>query len=121
MKQPTEHQEQCRVFEWSRSNIAKHAELALLHASLNGVKLSPGAAKKAWLSGMLSGIPDMFLPIPRNGKHGLFIEQKRKKGGVTSDKQKKMLAILNQLGYDACVCKGAEEAIAKIKEYLGGF
>lgn len=121
MKHPTEHQEQCRVFEWARSNSTKHPELALLHASLNGVKLSPGSAKKAKDAGMLSGIPDIFLPIPKNGKHGLFIELKRKNGGVTSENQKKILAILNQLGYDACVCKGAEEAINKIKEYLGGF
>ena len=121
MRLLTEHQEQCRIFEWSRSNITKHPELALLHASLNGVKLTPGAAKKSKDAGMLPGIPDIFLPIPKNGKHGLFIELKRKKSGVTSEHQKKILAILNQLGYDACVCKGAEEAISKIKDYLGGF
>ena len=121
MKHLTEHQEQCRIFEWSRTNSSNHPELALLHASLNGVKLSPGAAKKAKDAGMLSGIPDMFLPVPKNGKHGLFIELKRKEKSSVKTNQKKMLAILNKLGYDACVCKGAEEAIAKIKEYLGGF
>ena len=29
---------------------------------------------------MLSGVPDLFLPVPRNSYHGLYIEMKSEKG-----------------------------------------
>ena len=53
---------------------------ASIHCSLNGVKLSGTQAKIAKGQGMLSGVPDLFLPVPKNGYHGLFIEMKSEKG-----------------------------------------
>lgn len=123
---PLESEEQEKVFSWVNTNKKKYPELALAHASLNGVKLSPGAAVKAKKQGMVSGIPDLFLPIsePLDGRikyphHGLFIELKRKSGGKVSAEQMIMLDALNSQGFLAVVCYGADEAIETIKNYLG--
>ena len=51
--------------------------------------------------------------------HGLAIEMKVKKGGVVSDEQKRVMEKFRLEGWQAIVCHGADEAIAKIEEYLG--
>lgn len=113
---PTEYEEQRDIFLWS--NASNKKELKLLHASLNGVRLTIGQSMKAKRSGMKKGVPDLFLPIPRHDYHGLFIELKRAKGGTVSKEQKQWLNDLNEQGYLAVVCKGADEAIKTITDYL---
>jgi len=78
---------QAQVVEWARlaSRSAKYPMLNMLHCSLNGVKLSKTQAGIAKAQGMLSGVPDLFLPVPKNGFHGLFIEMKSEKGRVTEN------------------------------------
>ena len=65
-----ESAQQQQVIEWARmaSRSAKYPMLDMLHCSLNGVKLSGTQAKIAKGQGMLSGVPDLFLPVPR-GKY----------------------------------------------------
>ena len=118
-KIPLESEEQEKVFSWINSNKKKYPELALAHASLNGVKLSPGAAVKAKRQGMVAGVPDIFLPIDTADYNGLFIELKRKKGGKISPEQKAFLAALQAQCFNVKICFGAEEAIETIKNYLG--
>ena len=50
---------------------------------------------------------------------GLAIEMKREKGGVVSDEQQAWIDGLNNSGYKAVVCRGYDEAIKTITEYLG--
>ena len=76
-----------------------------------------GAMLKA--EGVRSGVPDIFLPVPRKGYHGLFIELKRVKKGVKSANQKDWLAELNNQGYLAVTCYGAEETKNVIRSYYG--
>ena len=111
---PTEHAEQCAVIEWCNLHaIAKH-----IFAIPNGSNKSPAAAAKFKREGLRSGIPDLFLPVPRGVFCGLFLEMKRTKGSVTSKEQFIWLEYLNERGYKTEICKGADEAIATIKEYL---
>ena len=76
--------QQTQVIEWSKwaykSKPTQYPMLNMLHCSLNGVKLSGTQARIAKAQGMLSGVPDLFLPVPKNGFHGLFIEMKSEKG-----------------------------------------
>ena len=111
---------QTQVVEWSRwafkANPVRYPHLDMLHCSLNGVKLSGTQAKIAKGQGMLSGVPDLFLPVPKNGFHGLFIEMKSEKGRVTEN-QHWFLTNADSLGYKTVVCYSAKEAISAIQAY----
>ena len=109
--------EQEKVIKWARDNENNYPFLWLLHSSLNGVKLSKNQAGRAKTQGMLSGVPDLFLPVPKNGFHGLYIEMKSEKGRV-SVSQNRFLSVTNELGYQSIVCYSSEDAIQKIQEYL---
>lgn len=67
--------------------------------------------------GVSSGVPDLCFPIPNRKYHGLFIEMKYGKNKPTEN-QKKWIDYLNSVGYLACVCYGANEAIKLINEYV---
>ena len=109
---------QAQVVEWSRwaYKTGKYPMLNMLHCSLNGVKLSGTQAKIAKGQGMLSGVPDLFLPVPKNGYHGLFIEMKSEKGRVTEN-QHWFLTNAESVGYKTAVCYSAKEAISAIEAY----
>lgn len=113
---------QAQVIEWAKwaykANPARYPNLDLLHCSLNGVKLSQTQAKIAKGQGMLSGVPDLFLPVPKNGFHGLYIEMKSEKGRVTEN-QHWFLSKTDGLGYKSVVCYSAKEAISAIQAYYG--
>lgn len=93
-------------------------ELGMLFHTPNGGNRNVITAKKLKAEGVKPGVPDLCLPVPRGGYHGLFIEMKRQKGGVVSPEQKAWLQALNALGYRAEVCKGAAEAWDVIREYV---
>ena len=108
--------EQERVIKWARDNENNYPFLWLLHSSLNGVKLSKNQAGRAKTQGMLSGVPDLFLPVPKNGFHGLFIEMKSGKGRLSTN-QTCFLSKVELLGYKIAVCYSANEAIKTIENY----
>lgn len=108
--------EQERVIKWARDNENNYPFLWLLHSSLNGVKLSKNQAGRAKTQGMLSGVPDLFLPVPKNGYHGLFIEMKSGKGRLSTN-QTCFLSKVELLGYKIAVCYSANEAIKTIENY----
>lgn len=112
--------EQQTIFSWARASIRKYPELELLHSSQAGVRFSsPSVAKRAKAEGMMAGLPDIHLPIPRGGHASLYIELKAAKGRL-SDTQKDVLAQLSDYGNHAVVCYGAQQAIDVIKSYLEG-
>jgi len=65
-------------------------------------KLLSILTNKRYAQGMLKGAPDLFIP-----QYKLFIEMKRRDGGVVSESQKKVHKILRQLDYKVEVCYGA--------------
>ena len=67
--------------------------------------------------GVKAGVPDLCLPVARNGKHGLYVEMKWQKN-KTTDKQDWWLDQLRQQGYETAVCWTAEEAMDTIAKYL---
>lgn len=67
--------------------------------------------------GMRKGVPDLMLPIPMHGYHGLFIEMKAK-SGRTSKEQDNWIKALETFGYKAVVCVGWEAARDELEEYL---
>ena len=115
---PSEHLEQVQLV--SMVEAAYPREAAMLFAIPNGGDRNILVAAKLKKEGVRRGVPDMFLALPRGGWHGLFIEMKRRRGGVVSREQKEYIAALNAAGYRACVCRGCDEAFEAIKKYIGG-
>ena len=113
-----EYMEQCAVFQWAAAQACKYPELELLTASLAGIRLTIGQAVKAKRGGMKKDMPDLHLPVARNGYHALFIELKEPKKGRVRPGQKEMHARLNDEGNLCLVAYGQEEAIRIIREYL---
>ena len=71
--------------------------------------------------GLKKGFPDNFIAEPCGGFHGLFIELKRAKKTLSrvSPEQRQWIKVLNEKGYAACVCYGAEAAKRAVLDYLG--
>lgn len=117
MKYNSEYETQKLIFQWAKFMEGKYPELVLLNASLNGVRLTIGQAKKAKAAGMKKGYPDLFLPVARGGYHGLFIELKVGKNKATKEQAWWIKELLKQ-GYYACVCYGYDATINTIEQYL---
>jgi hypothetical protein len=77
----------------------------LIYAIPNGGHPSEGFRTKLKAEGLLKGMPDLHIP-----ELNLWIEMKRKKGGVVSQYQKDVIARLKAIGHTAVVCYGFEEA-----------
>ena len=109
--------EQAKVIAWARANENNYPYLWMLHSSLNGLKRTKNAQGKAKQQGMLSGVPDLFLPVKNNNFVGLYIEMKSTKGRVSVE-QSRYLKCAAENGYSVVVCYSAVEAINTIKSYL---
>lgn len=115
---PTEEDEQITLFNWARMKSAKVPELTLMYHIPNGGSRGKVEAARFKAAGVKSGVPDIFLPVARGGKHGLYIELKRLKGGKVSDAQKEWIRCLREQGYRAEVCYGWKAAADVIEKYL---
>lgn len=80
-----------------------------------GRTIQEGVKLKA--EGVQSGIPDLCLPIPRHGFHGLFLELKSSRG-ETSKNQRDWLAFLDAVGYAVAVAWSADEAFEIVATYM---
>ena len=72
--------------------------------------------------GLKKGFPDNFIAEPRGKYHGLFIELKRAKKTLSqkSPEQRAWIKALEEKGYKAVFCHGAEEAKRVVLAYLEG-
>lgn len=107
----TESQEQRTVVEY-----LEWLKVPFYHVA-NERKCSPqrGAALKRL--GVQAGVPDLCIPVPMGGFHGLYIEMKAKSGRLSAN-QSRWLKTLRSYGYHADVCYGADEAIDLIGKYM---
>ena len=115
---PTEDQEQIALINWARMQEKKYPELRLLFHIPNGGSRGKAEAGRFRAMGVRAGVPDLCLPVPIGGYHGLFIELKRTSGGRVSADQKAWLDALQRRGYRAVVCYGWEEAASEILAYV---
>lgn len=114
-----EFEHQSALIAWARLHTTRQAlpGIEWLHCSLNGVALSRAQAGKAKAAGMLAGVPDLFLPVPKGGKSGLWIEMKAGRNKPTVE-QAGFLEAMRVAGYRAEVCYEWPEARRIITEYL---
>jgi hypothetical protein len=111
---PTEAKEQKAYVKWFR--LAYRDEL--LHSIPNHLIRSQAQAMNEYSMGMLAGIPDIFIPAPNARYHGLYVEMKRREGGIVSGAQDSVIARLNHKGYHAIVAQGWHEAMEATQEYF---
>lgn len=118
MKQ-IEHEEQTKLIDWWEGAAQSFDALPLhLFAIPNGGMRNIIVAKRLKAEGVRSGVPDLFLALPRGVFHGLFIEMKKPSGGVVSKSQKEYHKLLLKSGYQVVVCNGFIEAKQTICSYL---
>lgn len=116
---PTEEVEQTHLFRWTVVHAKAVPELLLLHAIPNGGLRSKSEAARMKAAGIKAGVPDLFLPVARNGCHGLYIELKRRVGGRVSAEQIEWMDVLQRQGYCCALAKGWEMAAGVLCDYLG--
>lgn len=119
IKKTTEHAEQKALITWCELNRNIIPELRWIFSIPNGAYFHGnfGMINKLKSEGLKSGVADLFLPVPRGGKHGLFIEMK---AGYNkqSDEQKVFENFVMRNCYQYAVCYSFEEAQAVILKYL---
>ncbi|MCM2569722.1 VRR-NUC domain-containing protein [Achromobacter xylosoxidans] len=108
---------QSQVITWAKSQVKVYPELIrLFHVPNGGRRLAVDAAKLQG-QGVKPGVPDLCLPVPRFGCHGLWIEMKTQDGRVSAP-QKDWIAFLRSVGYRVEVCRSFDEARAVLLGYL---
>lgn len=124
---PTESDEQIALIQWCGLWKGQFPELGLLYAIPNGGSRSHQVdargnefsieAARMKKEGVKRGVPDLCLPVPRAGSHGLYIELKSKSGRA-SQVQKEWIEALQQQGYTVKLCRGFNQASETILKYL---
>ena len=114
----TEHDEQVKLFQWAKMYEHRYPGLQLLYANPLGGKRPKRTASKMKQEGAKAGVPDLTLPVPANGYHGMYIEMKYGKNKPT-EAQQWWLDRLTAEGYKTVVAYGWEEAADAICDYLG--
>jgi len=113
---PAETSEQQRVIKWCR---ASGGEYEKIYSIPNEGKRTGKNGARMKAQGLLAGMPDLCLPVMRDGKGALYIEMKRQ-GEEPSDKQWAVINRLRRDGYAVQVCDSYEEALEALRRYVEG-
>lgn len=117
---PTEDAEQKNLITWAEVAASRYPELRLLYHVPNsgGGPQHINYSRKLKAMGLKSGVPDLVLPVARQGFHGLYLELKRRAGGDVSEAQRRWHFELRQEDYRVEVCRGADAARDVLIDYL---
>jgi hypothetical protein len=111
----SEHHLQKACVRWF--DVQYPAIKGLLFAIPNGGDRHPATGKKLKAEGVRSGVPDLFLSMPRMRCHGLYIEMKQPRQ-YQSPEQKEYETILTGQGYAYEVCKSLESFMLIVNHYI---
>lgn len=115
--QGNEHEEQKHLITLVRLRVGAFPELSRLFAVPNGGHRNAATAGKMKAEGQKSGVPDLFLPVRRDGAAGLWVEMKTAKGSV-SPNQWDWMTFLHRAGYRVRLCNCPERALSILTDYL---
>lgn len=82
-----------------------------------GSNVVDGARRRAM--GLVAGVSDLILMMPRGRWHGLCIEMKTP-DGHQSDEQRTWQALVERQGYRYVVCRSLESFKITVEDYLAG-
>lgn len=112
---PTEKEDAKKLIQWAYTQpILKDV---ILHIPNEGQR-HPWQGRELNLIGMRAGVSDFFIPVPRGGYHGLWVELKRQARSTVSDLQQAWLDKMLALDYAAHVAYGFDDAKKIISNYL---
>lgn len=114
-----EAKEQAALISWAELMRTRYPELGLLFHIPNGGSRNKAEAANLKREGVKAGVPDLFLPVSRGGKHGLFIEMKVKPNKPTAAQVSWLHELVSQ-DYETAVCYSWADAAKVIELYLEG-
>jgi hypothetical protein len=106
---PSELAEQQRL----RKTLYYLAPSVMVVAVPNAARRTVWEARRAKQEGLAAGFPDLMAIWPGGIA---FVEMKRLKGGTVSENQREWIERLQGFGFPAAVCRGADAAIAFLRE-----
>ena len=110
-----EHRIQCACVNWFRLQYPDHA--SALFAVPNGGRRDRVSGAKLKAEGVLPGVSDLILLLPRGRHHGLLIEMKTERG-KQSQAQRDWQRDMVHRGYKYMVIRSIDEFIDKVTDYL---
>ncbi len=113
-KQHVEHSIQTVFVGWFRMTHRDHMIFSIPNGARTGTVMQ---AIRLKAEGLLSGVPDLFIPHPRGPYSGLFIETKSLKGTV-SPEQRQVFEFLRNQGYQVEVYRSLEEGQSIVHKYF---
>lgn len=119
LPEASEHQIQAAFIKEIRILEARYPELKTLFSVPNAAKRSFKLAAMLKAEGMLSGVPDIVLPVARKGFNGLMIEFKKPKTGKLTPSQGDYIELIVKENWLVVVMTDAQAAIEVVKNYLG--
>lgn len=114
----SEHDEQAALIAWANYQTPTYPELEMLFAAPNGGHRHKATAARLKAEGVKPGVPDLLLPVGRDGYVGLVIEMKFGRNKLTGH-QAWWFTKLSEQGWKTAVCYSFEEAQGEIMRYLG--
>lgn len=114
---PTESQIQTACMDWFKLQYRQLWEDGMLyHIANEGIRLG-GQGRRAKREGIVRGVADLCLSVPRHGYGALYIEMKRP-GCYQSPEQKTWQKCTEKHGNKYVVCKSLQEFIVTVNRYL---
>jgi len=110
-----EHSIQVSCCRWFRLQYRQFARL--LFAIPNGGARSKTTAAKLKAEGVVAGVADLCLAVPRGGYGALYIEMKQR-GNYQQKNQKEWQGECERAGNKYVVCKSIEEFMREINAYM---
>lgn len=116
-KRPVQHESllQQECVKWFRYQYPYAKKL--LFAIPNGGVRNKVTARRLKKEGVQEGVPDLFLAIPIDSTHGMFIEMKYG-SNKTTDAQNEMIELFTKVGYKCEVCYTFDDFKKVIDDYL---
>ncbi len=124
MARDNEHKEQAAVVPWFKLQYPRYKNHII--AIPNGAHLAGTVAQRAIkmrkmkAEGFKAGTSDLFIAVPKESFHGLWVEMKAtgKTKCSVSDSQWEHIYDMRSVGYEAYPAYGQDHAMQIIKDYM---